>query len=152
MPDTRQSCVVHINFTCLCSNKQQILEEERGQLALSRNRNITITTWCCWEGTRYLLIWDWYSSNMIGSILFHRITIPQQRDLLTHFSSSTFNTCPDQPLTDMTSPDIKLYLDPSAKLKAFPNSPNFRKSDFSFPLHWLPLKSPWTPPFNPTIT
>ena len=46
--------------------------------------------------------------------------IPENNDkmkewLINRFSSSTFNTCPHQPLVGMTGPDIELHVDPSAK-------------------------------------
>ena len=60
--------------------------------------------------------------------------IPENNDkmkewLINRFSSSTFNTCPHQPLVGMTGPDIELHVDPSAK-------PIACRTPAMVPLHW----------------
>ena len=40
--------------------------------------------------------------------------------LLTHFASSTFNTCPHRPLPHMTGPPVEIHIKPDSVLKAVP--------------------------------
>ena len=42
--------------------------------------------------------------------------IPKMKDwLLKHFESSTFNTCPHQPLQEMSGPPVEIHIDPDAE-------------------------------------
>ena len=49
--------------------------------------------------------------------------------LLDHFSSSTFNTCPHQPLQEMNGPPIEIHMDPDA-------TPRVCHTPSRIPLHW----------------
>ena len=49
--------------------------------------------------------------------------------LLTHFASSTFNTCPHRPLPHMTGPPVEIHIKPDAVPKAV-------HTPATIPIHW----------------
>ena len=56
--------------------------------------------------------------------------IPKMKKwLLKYFGSSTFNTCPHQPLQEMSGPPIEIHVDPNAQ-------PKVCHTPARIPLHW----------------
>ena len=49
--------------------------------------------------------------------------------LLARYASSTFNTCPHQPLPHMEGPEIEIHVDPDATPKAC-------HTPATIPIHW----------------